>query len=264
MKIRLSILGLLLTTGILLFFFNACSESDEVIDGLPRDGLIAYYPFNNNAEDESMNNHNGTIYGAVSDQDRLKENNSLFFDGIDDYVELDKMDSFNASLESFSLSFWINSDTKDKSKYESVMKTINQEGAGTMFSIEVHRGSFSSLNIGVIRLDIRDNNDTYFTIYVKRPDIFDGTWHNITYTITSAKDKEGDVYIDGELERKNNHFLMGDIPGPEEFDVFDFNFTFGGGNNRGNIETFFRGSLDEIAFYNRPLNTNEINQLFKR
>ena len=34
------------------------------------DGMIAYYPFNDNAKDESGNEHNGTVYGAVLTADR--------------------------------------------------------------------------------------------------------------------------------------------------------------------------------------------------
>ena len=35
------------------------------------DGLIAYYPFNGNANDESGNGNNGTVYGASLTTDRL-------------------------------------------------------------------------------------------------------------------------------------------------------------------------------------------------
>jgi hypothetical protein len=35
------------------------------------DGLIAYYPFNGNANDESGNGHNGTVYGSTLTADRF-------------------------------------------------------------------------------------------------------------------------------------------------------------------------------------------------
>src|SRR4030042_2995049 len=48
----------------------ANNDSDEnhydinlIGDGAPVGGLIAYYPFNGNANDESGNGHNGTIHG---------------------------------------------------------------------------------------------------------------------------------------------------------------------------------------------------------
>jgi hypothetical protein len=39
------------------------------VDGMAyadlNDGLVAYYPFNGNADDESGNGNHGTVYGAV-------------------------------------------------------------------------------------------------------------------------------------------------------------------------------------------------------
>jgi hypothetical protein len=48
------------------------------------DGLIAYYPFNGNANDESGNGHHGTVYGATLTQDRCGNADSAYsFDGND-------------------------------------------------------------------------------------------------------------------------------------------------------------------------------------
>jgi hypothetical protein len=41
---------------------------------IPIDGLVAWYPFNGNANDESGNGNNGTVNGATLSSDRLKEN----------------------------------------------------------------------------------------------------------------------------------------------------------------------------------------------
>jgi hypothetical protein len=51
--------------------------------------LLAYYPFNGNASDESGNNNNGVIYGASLTQDRHgNENSACYFDGLDDYINI--------------------------------------------------------------------------------------------------------------------------------------------------------------------------------
>ena len=120
------------------------------------------------------------------------------------------------------------------------------------------------LNLGVIRLDLRDDDDRYFTIYVDRPDVFDNYWHNITFIISSAKKNQGDVFIDGELASKDDYFVRYGSESPTYFEAFEYDLTLGSGNNRGNIESFLKGSLDEIAFYNRPLKTIEILQLSDR
>ncbi|WP_141699533.1 hypothetical protein [Candidatus Marithrix sp. Canyon 246] len=49
------------------------------------DGLVAYYPFNGNAEDESGNGNHGTVNGATLSEDRFGNQESAYsFDGIDD------------------------------------------------------------------------------------------------------------------------------------------------------------------------------------
>jgi hypothetical protein len=51
--------------------------------------LLAYYPFNGNANDESGNGNHGTIHGPVLTEDRFGNPNSAFsFDGVDDYIDL--------------------------------------------------------------------------------------------------------------------------------------------------------------------------------
>ncbi|HPG82080.1 MAG TPA: hypothetical protein PKY55_02300, partial [bacterium] len=56
---------------------------------LPTEGLVAWYPFNGNANDESGHGRNGTVYGAVLTADRMgRAANAYQFDGVDDYIDL--------------------------------------------------------------------------------------------------------------------------------------------------------------------------------
>jgi hypothetical protein len=227
---------------------------------IPSDSLIAKYPFNNNARDESGNGNNGIIFGAILTQDRFDFNNSaLSFDGINDYVDIGKMNKLNSNLENFSVSFWINSDSLNKFKYETVMKTINNPPKGTVFSIEVHRGRSASFNAGVIRLDIRDEFDKYFTIYIDKPEVFDNYWHNVIFVVDSTSENKGAVFVDGSFIEKDSTF---GAQGPAIFEPFEHSLTIGAANNRGQIETYFKGILDDIRFYNKSLDSGEINDLY--
>ena len=52
-------------------------------------GLVAYYPFNGNANDESGNGYNGTVHGALLDADRFGRPASCYsFNGSNSYIEL--------------------------------------------------------------------------------------------------------------------------------------------------------------------------------
>ena len=68
-------------------------------------GLVAYYPFNGNANDESGNGNNGTVYGATLTDGRFGNTGSAYdFDGIDDYVDIKKQLLSNTD---FTVGFWL-------------------------------------------------------------------------------------------------------------------------------------------------------------
>ncbi len=51
--------------------------------------LVAYYPFNGNANDESGNGNHGTVHGATLTEDGFGNPESAYnFDGIDDYISI--------------------------------------------------------------------------------------------------------------------------------------------------------------------------------
>ena len=53
------------------------------------DGLVAYYPFKGNANDESGNGNYGTVYGATLTTDSLGNADSAYnFDGDYDYIAI--------------------------------------------------------------------------------------------------------------------------------------------------------------------------------
>jgi len=50
-------------------------------------GLVAYYPFNGNANDASGNGNNGTVYSATLTADRFGNVNNIYsLNGIDGYI----------------------------------------------------------------------------------------------------------------------------------------------------------------------------------
>lgn len=53
-------------------------------------GLIAYYPFDGNANDISGSNINGSVNNAILTTDRFGQvNNAYLFNGIDSYIQLE-------------------------------------------------------------------------------------------------------------------------------------------------------------------------------
>lgn len=75
-----------------------------------KDGLVAYYPFNGNANDESGNGNHGIIRGAVLTADRHSiPNSSMSFNGSSAFIEIPSTKSIE-SITRITISCWINAD----------------------------------------------------------------------------------------------------------------------------------------------------------
>lgn len=72
------------------------------------DSLVAYYPFNENADDLSGHGHHGVINGGVSlTTDRFGNSNSAYyFNGNDGYIQTANSASMNYPT-GYSLSIWV-------------------------------------------------------------------------------------------------------------------------------------------------------------
>ena len=72
------------------------------------DGLVAYYPFNGNANDESGYGNHGTVYGATLAVDRFGNLNKAYnFNGIDNYI---KASAENLPTGDRTVSLWFKAD----------------------------------------------------------------------------------------------------------------------------------------------------------
>jgi hypothetical protein len=86
MKIKLLFLLLLIGSGL---------TAQNVPSYVPTNGLVGWWPFNSNANDESGNGNNGTVNGATLTSDRFGNGNSAYeFDGIDDLIEYSQQFDF--------------------------------------------------------------------------------------------------------------------------------------------------------------------------
>ena len=71
------------------------------------EGLVAYYPFNGNANDESGNGHHGIVNGATLTTDRFGRSNTAYeFDGENDFIQLPANDHLALDFP-ISTSVWV-------------------------------------------------------------------------------------------------------------------------------------------------------------
>lgn len=98
---------------ILLMLNSFAINAQSTLDNVPQSGLVAWYPFNGNANDESVNNHHGVVTNARLTTDRFeKPNSAYYFNGINTFIEVPWPNAFHFSRnESFTLNVWIQPDS---------------------------------------------------------------------------------------------------------------------------------------------------------
>ena len=70
-------------------------------------GLVAYYPFNGNANDESENGNNGEVHNATLTSDRFGNPSSAFyFNGSSSYISIPSSQTLMLT-ENMTFSFWM-------------------------------------------------------------------------------------------------------------------------------------------------------------
>ena len=204
---------------------------------IPTDGLVAYYPFNGNANDESGNGHNGTIHGARLTIDRFGYNDKAYrFDGSNDYITFQSQ-SFPTGNNPFVVAGWF--------------KTTDTGGGNgwngnTLFSygnpnihVTVYAGEFL--------IHVRENN--YIGPYITAPGHFvaDGVFHFFVYEYSNNVIK---FYLDG--------ILIID----QQYNLSTTYYPFQIGIRKFNPYFYFNGTIDDIRIYNRILTIEEINSLY--
>ena len=97
-----------LTTYILIGVLAVTSTSLADLN----DGLVAYYPFDGNANDASSHGNDGTVIGATLTQDMFgNADSAYYFDGIDDYI---RASAANLPSAERTVSLWFYTDTMNR------------------------------------------------------------------------------------------------------------------------------------------------------
>jgi len=225
----------ILTFVILTLALNAFTQ-------LPNNGLVGYWPFNGNANDESGNGNNGTVNGAKLTSDRFgNENQSYLFNGTTDNIVM--INKFFNIGQNFTLSEWFN--CYDVSQcYQNFFNTIPHNGIG----LDINR---SCTNNGLtLWLNSNPDNVTW-NMLVNQPTNYNHYISKQWYHVILQK--EGNVYkifINGVLDKTWNVSTSSD---------------YNCGMYLGSISLkseYFKGQIDDIRVYNRALNSSEISALY--
>jgi hypothetical protein len=75
---------------------------------VPANGLVGWWPFNGNANDESGNGNNGTVNGATLTTDRFGNANSAYdFDGVSNYIDCGPLNAIPSTVQDITQNAWV-------------------------------------------------------------------------------------------------------------------------------------------------------------
>jgi hypothetical protein len=201
-------------------------------------GLVAYYPFNGNANDESGNSNNGAIHGATFCADRFGQTNAaLNFDGLSCYIGFDSI-PLNQT-DNWSISAWINPASLNQFS-EVVCLGFDDGNSGDGFEFGMSQDHYNPGNElwGVLG-DVTwiDGGYTFPLANV---------WYHI---VMLRRDGITQFYVDG-IETPNS-----DPSSP----LTPSTFTIGSATGT----RFFNGAIDDVRIYNHALSDAEVQELYQ-
>ncbi len=198
------------------------------------DGLIAYYPFDGDANDKSGNGNHGIVYGSTLVEDVYgNPNGAYYFDGMSNYIEVPRKESLKITT-SLSIGSWV---------------YIESYAGG--WSPIICKGNTSSMKSPYALLGLSNNP----ALLLNRENLVGSSiipqnqWVHIAATWDGATVR---FYINGIEDPVTQEFS-------NPLGVTDESLIIGSdppGQNE-----WFHGKLDEIRIYNRALSESEIQLL---
>ena len=231
--LRWIMLGSIVWAGMLLSISVNAADLAE--------GLMAYYPFNGNALDESGNRNHGLAVGATLIEDRFgRADSAYYFDGVDDTVWIINSPSLNEQT-AVTISAWIYLDS-----YPTKWVSIVNKWSSYVLQINPQYG-------------------LTLTLYDK---VFKGVWRNVPvekdfalgqwYHVAASFDEESGVtqlYING-----------APVSAEPRLD-YGYPTAINGGSDDVKLGSehdsqWWHGAIDDTRIYERALSNGEIADLY--
>jgi hypothetical protein len=240
---------LLFTLAILAITANV--KAQNIPNYIPTNGLVGWWPFNGNANDESGNGNDGIVNGATLDEDRNGNSNSAYeFNGISSKINFISPINFNNS--SFTISLFCRAFNFGGSQidgYSYVFGSPLTQGTGDQ---GFRFGTNSTLNTFTATIGDFANNDYFIQ---GEPGLVDSSWYHLLMTLDKTN-MEFSFFI--------NQVLINTIEISNNFGNTDSGFspTLGAFQLDNWIMHYFNGQIDDIAIWNRALTQEEITALY--
>ena len=218
----------LLMIAIATFGLAAISMA-QVPSYVPTNGLVGWWPFNGNTNDESGNGLNGTGAGSPTlTQDRFSVANKAYsFDGIGDYIAVAR--NYQTA---FSLSIWFK--PSNSSQYNPLVDAFDANWEVQLKNTSPDYASFiTSIN---------------YQEFISTQTTTTNNWYHLVCTYSS---NTVTFYLNG---NQTDQFTVNPLPNNNG------NYYFGASIT--GADQFYIGKLDDIGIWNRALTQLEITNLY--
>ena len=199
------------------------------VQGDVTEGLVAYYPFNGNANDETGNGYDAVVRGAQLTEDRFGQADRAYdFDGNNAYIDIPNN---AAPVDQGSISLWFNARSADKWDRLFSMSRFGSP-PGTRLYIQLGEGEtvgvhFLSTQMGYTGIPFNEWNHVIFT------------WN----------DEAAKFYVNGGLVEE----IDGGRPTNGRVTLGSYGEGF---------KHFYDGLLDDVRIYNRVLSSDEVANVY--
>lgn len=223
---------------------NACTVAVplffRVVASMTNDStMVSYYPFELDevgTVTDQAGGHDATIHGATLVPNG-KVGAGCYFDGTNDYLSVAHAPELEFG-SSFTLAMWVKRSVSVPAWYVLYVKQT------------------APLTTGGGSLQIYTNNLPTFDVYRQgtffaTSSVLDTNWHHIVVTQTNSASGNWKFYLDGNQDAVTT--IPAAVATGGEIEI---------GIDYDGVSHPFRGVLDEIMFFSRPLSSAEVKQLY--
>jgi formylglycine-generating enzyme required for sulfatase activity len=217
-------------------------------------GLVAYYPFSGNANDESGRGNHGVIHDTTLTTDRFGNANSAYrFNGTNSFIQI-ASSVFDPATETngFTVVAWVKADSLAYGGQNRIRPIVfKRKSGGLSYSPQL-----------LLMLDGRDqrknagfylgsgiNPEDYSAVFSEEAGIQTGRWTMVAGVHRSGAGTKS-IYIDGKRASTAAHVEFAPVS-PADILI-----------GRSEYGDCFDGAIDDLRFYNRALSDSEIQQLY--
>lgn len=228
------------TIILLTLVLISLNSTAQIPSYVPSNGLVGWWPFNGNANDESGNGNNGIVNGSILSSDRNgNANNAYSFNGISNYIDLGNPITLGNNPTSFTQSGWAYfNDFNDA--YVFISKRHDNSGNDWATPVTTLNNTFIFFaddafyqNAPMVESNGLLVNQWYHLSFVKSSDVYSIYVNGLLVSsITDSHQMGGST---------NNLIIGAQLAWPE----------------------FMKGSLDDIGIWNRALTDQEILALYQ-